>query len=380
MQPLKELPAPAQLWKDKFLIQAAYVLEEDAEGTDAKTIFEKVRKEDLVDQKLNCSFELPSAISSLGALTAVAESPPPIPARVPHRTDALSASPAMGGSNHSSGFEAAGESLHRSEFERSLEASTRYSELGDETSERESGASVRDQNAGGRDVEKELLEKLQLERRHAERLAKELQAAKEREKNLLREVREQQQLNKDAVDALSDLQQKFQQLQTKSRRQDDDRDRRLGTAAPPAGSQQDLVPKGGGGMAGLIQSALMAAIVVLVAVLVAKSSAPDPAPLRPRWDRVRGAGPPASRCGEGRSACRRMFVPLAWPVRSWLGEDGRVGARFLARWEGAVGSGLAAPFVVPWSRRQGRGGGVWVFRNIQATRDILGEAKGFAKR
>ena len=72
MQPLKELPAPAQLWKDKFLIQviftklfiadgkidqgtkicfrrlniqclqAAYVLEEDAEGTDAKTIFEKV--------------------------------------------------------------------------------------------------------------------------------------------------------------------------------------------------------------------------------------------------------------------------------------------------------------------------------------------------
>jgi hypothetical protein len=126
----------------------------------------QVRKEDLVDQKLNCSFELPSTISSLGALTAVAESPP-ILARVPHRTDALSASPAMGASNHSSGFEAAGESLHRSEFDRSLEASTRYSELGDETSERESGASVRDQGAGSRDVEKELLEKLQLERRHA---------------------------------------------------------------------------------------------------------------------------------------------------------------------------------------------------------------------
>jgi hypothetical protein len=99
-------------------------------------------------------------------LTAVAESPP-IAARAPHRPDTLAASPAMGGSNHSSGFEAVGESLHRSEFERSLEASTRYSELGDETSERESGASVRDPTAGGRDVEKELLEKLQLERRHA---------------------------------------------------------------------------------------------------------------------------------------------------------------------------------------------------------------------
>jgi hypothetical protein len=125
----------------------------------------QVRKEDLVDQKLNCSFELPSTISSLGALTAVAESPP-ILSRVPHRTDTLSASPAIGGSNHSSGFEAAGESLHRSEFS-VLEASTRYSELGDEPSERESGASIRDQGAAGRDVEKELLEKLQLERRHA---------------------------------------------------------------------------------------------------------------------------------------------------------------------------------------------------------------------
>jgi hypothetical protein len=125
----------------------------------------QVRKEDLVDQKLNCSFELPSTISSLGVLAAVAESPPII-SRVPHRPEALTASPAVGGSNHSSGFDAAGESLHRSDFERSLEASTRYSELGDETSERD-GASVRDPGAGGRDVEKELLEKLQLERRNA---------------------------------------------------------------------------------------------------------------------------------------------------------------------------------------------------------------------
>ena len=64
MQPLKELPTPAQLWKDKFLIQvlicvyvllslhvvpyqmfsqAAYISEDDAEGSDAKTLFDKVQ-------------------------------------------------------------------------------------------------------------------------------------------------------------------------------------------------------------------------------------------------------------------------------------------------------------------------------------------------
>ena len=128
----------------------------------------QVRKEDLVDQKLNCSFELPSSLSSsLGVLSAVAESPPLL-RTAQSKPDGRSASPALVGvPGNSSGSEFGGDSLHRSELERSLEASTRYSDLGEEASERDVVSSGREQSAGGRDVEKELMEKLQLERRHA---------------------------------------------------------------------------------------------------------------------------------------------------------------------------------------------------------------------
>ena len=127
-----------------------------------------MRKEDLVDQKLNCSFELPSSLSSsLGVLSAVAESPPLL-RTAQSKPDGRSASPALVGvPGNSSGSEFGGDSLHRSELERSLEASTRYSDLGEEASERDVVSSGREQSAGGRDVEKELMEKLQLERRHA---------------------------------------------------------------------------------------------------------------------------------------------------------------------------------------------------------------------
>lgn len=117
-----------------------------------------------MDQKLNCSFELPSSLtSSLGALSAVAESPP-LMRTAPHKLDGSPAT--VGALGHSSESEAVGESLHRSELERSLEASTRYSDMGEEASEREGGG-ARDHSTIGRDVEKDLLEKLQLERRHA---------------------------------------------------------------------------------------------------------------------------------------------------------------------------------------------------------------------
>ena len=127
----------------------------------------QVRKEELVNQKLNCSFELPNSLtSSLGTLSAVAESPP-LMRTAPHKPDALSASPAnVGALGHSGESEVGGDSLHRSELERSLEANTRYSDMGEEASERE-GGNGRDHSTVGRDMEKELLEKLQLERRHA---------------------------------------------------------------------------------------------------------------------------------------------------------------------------------------------------------------------
>lgn len=60
-QPLKELPPPGQLFKDKFLVQACQTTEAT---DDAKAIFETTDKEDIIDQKLMCTFNLPGVDTS----------------------------------------------------------------------------------------------------------------------------------------------------------------------------------------------------------------------------------------------------------------------------------------------------------------------------
>lgn len=58
LQPLKELPPPGQLLKDKFLVQACQTT---AATDDAKAIFESKDKDEIIDQKLVCTFNIPSA-------------------------------------------------------------------------------------------------------------------------------------------------------------------------------------------------------------------------------------------------------------------------------------------------------------------------------
>ncbi|EKX34108.1 hypothetical protein GUITHDRAFT_155842, partial [Guillardia theta CCMP2712] len=61
MQPLKDLPSSTTAWKDKFLVQSAITTNETG---DAKSVFENMSKDETVDQKLVCTFTLPSDAAS----------------------------------------------------------------------------------------------------------------------------------------------------------------------------------------------------------------------------------------------------------------------------------------------------------------------------
>ena len=92
--------------------------------------------------------------------------------------------------------------------------------------------------------------------------------------------------------------------------------------------------------------------------------------------RLRAAGK-----GGGPVALSKDVCPTC--LLGWSGADlAKLDALERDFWRavGAVGDGLAALFAMPRSRRQWRGGGVWIFRNIQSTRDVLGVTKYFAKR
>jgi len=179
MQPLKELPPPGQPFKDKFLVQACQTT---AATDDAKAIFESTDKDAIIDQKLLCTFNIPGVDTSAhepndSAVNATAR-------------DTFEASPVSAGQVSIEDMSPQlVKPLSKPSPTTSLRAAAPAPEAGRGTSDGEGL------------------------KREADRLAKELREAREREAVLLRELAEEKKKNDETGRVLFELEENFNRLQ-----------------------------------------------------------------------------------------------------------------------------------------------------------------------
>jgi len=210
MQPLKDLPSPPNQWKDKFLIQAGQLSEVPAENSgDPKVLFDGLTREALHEQKLMCTFELPAEASSVAHTQAPAVTPEAEDSKAPPAPAPVSASD--------------------------------------------------NSSAPKTSREKDLEEKLNLERRLADKLAREVEAGRDRERGLKEAIEEEREQNKEVVRALELLQGKFEALQTKHQKSGAG-DKKGGEVAVKESPMRNYI---------------MAFLVIVIAILIAKIALPQ---------------------------------------------------------------------------------------------------------